>query len=273
MRADADATPSFRLQLIGAFRLSCDGRTIPLRRREQRLVALLAVKGAMCRADAAENLWPDVPDRQARACLRSAVSRVNRQVHLLQREFDVLSLRAMDVDYLNLTAWSLAMLRAEPSQRVDPQPHVVDLGLLPGWEDEWLFMPREELRLSTLGALEMEASRLLVHGQLAMASSLARTAARLDPLRESSARILIEISIREGNTSAALAEYRRIERLVYAETGGSPHQSLTALVASIQTGQRVPDVTRVHEYRREPGRKARVFDGEIATRPAVIEAT
>lgn len=224
------------LQLLGAFRLFLeDGRTVVLRRNEQRLVALLAIQGDLCRADAAATLWPETDDDRARANLRSAISRVvAKKCALIQQESDVMHLADVSVDYLRLRKWAEDVLDSVGQAAVERPLESLDALLLPAWDEVWLCQPREELQLLVLDALELAAQRLVAFGRLGLASSLIRAATRLDPLRESAARVLIEIHMREGNTSAAIAEYRRIHQTVLDETGSMPNAGLTSLIASLR---------------------------------------
>lgn len=224
------------LQLLGAFRLYLeDGGTVVLRRNEQRLVALLAIRGDLCRADAAATLWPGIDDERARANLRSAISRVvAKKCALIRQESDVMHLAEVSVDYLRLKKWAEDVLDSVGQAVVARPPESLDAALLPAWDEEWLSHPREELQLLVLDALELAAQRLVSFGRLGLASSLIRAATRLDPLRESAARVLIEIHMRDGNTSAAIAEYRRIHQTVLDETGSMPNAGLTSLIASLQ---------------------------------------
>lgn len=234
------ASPTRRLQLLGAFRLTENsGTTIPLRHGEQRPVALLAVRGAHCRSSAAAYLWPATEEPRARANLRSVLSRVRALTDLVHQDGDVLYLSAVSVDYMEVKTWSEQILRADPTTALGDPPQPVDQALLPTWDEQWLESPREELRMLELDALEVAATRLVAFGRLALASSLVRTATRLDPLRESASRVLIEIHMREGNTSAAITEYRRIQQVVMDETGTRPNPSLTALMASLSPPTRV----------------------------------
>lgn len=112
-----------------------------------------------------------------------------------------------------------------------PLPEHASHELLPGWSDSWLIEPREELRLLQLHALEATAQRMLKDRRLAEACICALAAVYMDPFRESAARLLIEIHLREGNTVEAVHEYRWLEQLLKAEINSQPGPTVTALVA------------------------------------------
>ena len=92
---------------------------------------------------------------------------------------------------------------------------------------------REELRLLQLYAFETCAQRLLLGGRCGEAAGLALNALNLDPFRESSNRILIEIHLRDGNRLDALRHFRKYEQLLRRELNIEPGPTLTALVGSV----------------------------------------
>jgi hypothetical protein len=72
-----DHSGHFDLALLGTFRLTADGRVVVLHEREQRVVALLAVRDrTMGRSALAGILWPDASDANALSSLRSALTRL-----------------------------------------------------------------------------------------------------------------------------------------------------------------------------------------------------
>jgi DNA-binding SARP family transcriptional activator len=156
----------------------------------------------------------------------------------------VLDLKVSRVDLDEAIAWAKAALNPESGAVPSAPPYPVGRDLLSGWQEDWLTEPREEFRLLELCALEAVASRLATHNRLGLAATLARTATRLDPLRESAARTLIEIHMREGNTASALREFHRIQRVVHDETGAHLGPSLTALVASLGAQSFTPRIGR-----------------------------
>jgi DNA-binding SARP family transcriptional activator len=63
------------LQLFGWWQLTQGRRTVELGGREQRLTALLALRGRRPRLLVAATLWPDTLEDRARASLRTAIKR------------------------------------------------------------------------------------------------------------------------------------------------------------------------------------------------------
>ena len=102
--------------------------------------------------------------------------------------------------------------------------------LLPGWYDEWLQDEREELRQARLHALEVLARALSAAGRRSDAIQAALAAIRLEPLRETAHRTLIETHIAEGNWSEARRQFRRCQRLLREELGVEPSESTRRLL-------------------------------------------
>jgi DNA-binding SARP family transcriptional activator len=111
---------------------------------------------------------------------------------------------------------------------------------LPTWEDAWLIEEREELRLLQLHALDALGQRLLASGLLSRAARAAMAAVRIDPLRESANRLLIEIHLRQGNELEAVKRFRRYEALLRSEVGLIPGPAVRTLIAPILGGRVIP---------------------------------
>jgi DNA-binding SARP family transcriptional activator len=224
--------PSHSLQLLGRFTAWANGHRLVLRPTTQRLVALLAVQGALPRSKAAGLLWGDLTDARALGNLRTVLWRARQDCPgLILEEGNNVRVSDAHVDLLEVRAWAWRAVRAEEPWM--PLPHGAALELLPGWPDEWLIEMREELRLLQLYAFETCAQRLLLGGRCGEAAGLALNALNLDPVRESANRILIEIHLRDGNRLDALRQFRKYEQLLRRELTIEPSPGLTALMGAL----------------------------------------
>ena len=201
----AQGTP-LRLTLIGCFALRRGSQELQVAASGQRLVALLALRGnPVGRVQVASTLWPDYPQERSLATLRTALWRVNRSGgRLIVASPAALRLDAgIEVDVRHLVAFAQWLARPGAPVRVCG-PDSVGMAelvgdLLPDWYDDWLQDEREGLRQTQLHALESLARRLSESGSHADAIQAALAAIRLEPLRESAHRTLIQVHIAEGN--------------------------------------------------------------------------
>lgn len=236
-----------RLTLIGNFALWRGSQEVSIAPSGQRLIALLALKDRpVGRLHVAGILWPDYPTERSLADLRTVLWRVNQSTENVIAATQT-SLRlddGIEVDVRDLIAFARRLTEAETlSKAVD----VDSLGLtrlvgdlLPDWYDDWLQDEREELRQTRLHALESLARVLSKSGRHADAIQAALAAIRLEPLRESAHRILIEIHLAEGNRSEAHRQFERCRRLLWEELGVEPSHSMCLLLEPRHQPDRLP---------------------------------
>lgn len=214
-------TQTARLGLLDGFRLEAGGRAVHVVASTQRLLALLALQGPVPRLVAAGTLWPDVPDAQALASLRTTIWRANRLLPGLitvgENKIGIGEFISVDVDGISERA-DRGLLCGRPGE------------LLPGWYDDWVIFERERLRQIRLHALESAASRLRLQGNCAAALELAMEAVRCEPLRESAHRAVIGVHLAEGNLVEAIRTYVRFRDLLREQLGAEPSERLARLV-------------------------------------------
>jgi DNA-binding SARP family transcriptional activator len=222
---------------MGPFRLRHRGRTLRLSHGVARLVAALAIIGPMSRSQAAGLLWPDVPQQQALANLRTVLSRLIRMTRdTVEADGGILSLSehvAVDVDtvrrWINGTIYGTGDSAGELT---GPPPDVNRL-LLAGWSDDWVVDSREQLRTLTAQALQSAAGRLLSLGRPAEALPYGLAAVEIEPWSESANRILLEIHARRGDPTSALRHYERFGRILHQELGVPPAPDIVAVIRQL----------------------------------------
>ncbi|MGH4010091.1 MAG: hypothetical protein ACRDTH_18380 [Pseudonocardiaceae bacterium] len=102
------------LRVVGTFTAYIDGRRVVLRPSAQRVVALLAVRGALPRLDAAGMLWPDLTQGRALANLRTALWRVrNDGPGFVSEQGNVVRISDVQVDLFVIRKWAWGALRGE----------------------------------------------------------------------------------------------------------------------------------------------------------------
>ena len=244
-RLDSPRTPAagwdrapVRVSLLGGFRLTRGGVTHELPRDAQHLVALLALRRPMVPRTAAALLTPHVEAESAVAHLRATLSRLESTgLHILGADRSMLSLaEGVTVDTREAEAFSdrLAAGAGDPGWGADHEQLLLEL--LPGWTDDWVRLERERFRDLSLYALDVEIRRLLDAGDRRTATTAAQKVLRVDPLRESTLRLLIEVHLTEGDDARARDCYLDFRRTLLEALGIEPSPEARALVAHLLDG-------------------------------------
>lgn len=212
-----------RLQLCGTWRLRRYGNAVPVRPNEQRLLALLALRGSQPRTQLSGMLWPESSEAQATASLRSAIWRLRRSIPW------TLSLARSDLGLGDDLAVDAVELRRAARALIDGSDPTSDAAawhaellvqageLLAGWFDDWALIERERFRQLRVHALEAHAARLATRHRYAEALDAAFTALAAEPFRESSHQLIARIHLTEGNLSEAIRAYQLYHRLLGEE--------------------------------------------------------
>lgn len=238
MSAQGPSGP-WQLRLIDGWRLCAQKTCVSVPHRGQRLVAFLALHASVPRTVVAGGLWPDSTEARARSNLRTTAVRLRRSVPgLLATTMEPLSLSedvAVDLHGLR------ALLAAAPdtSDPAGTARLLLQAGvLLPGWYDDWVLLEREHLHLALVVTLEQLAERMLEDADLPGAMQAASACTRLEPLRESSHRLLVRTHLAAGNRVEAWRTYERFRRRSIAEFGLAPNPSFDELVAPLRQERR-----------------------------------
>lgn len=252
-----EAHPTVRLRMLDGFWVVDGQQTLSIPLSARRVVAFVALRGRSSRAEVAGTLWPEVSDSKAQACLRTALWRLRQlSVQPLVTGDETLRVdESVDVDVNTLiTAIRRVINDGECGADQGLLPTLAAMGeLLPGWYDDWVLLGRERLRQLQLHALELTAQQLTCTGRYAEAIEAAMAAVRLEPLRESATRVLIEVHLAEGNVVEAIRRLEFFERSLAAELGVEPSAELVNLVRSRQVRVRprtnVADIPRLDQSR------------------------
>jgi DNA-binding SARP family transcriptional activator len=229
--------PVVSVRLLDGFELLVGDQSVPIIPSSQRLLAYLALHGGpVTRTALAATLWPTAPDRRAAACLRSALWRLVKPPHvLIETRRETLRIGpAVEVDVTAVRRF-VADLAGPAVTAPDVPMSVTSLSadLLPGWTEHWVVAERDWFRQVCLRALEMLSQRFRVRGDHFRAQETAVAAVRVDPLRESAHRRLIELHLADGNPAAALRQFTSYRSLLHTELGLSPSPEIRRLVQSV----------------------------------------
>ena len=211
-----------QLSLFGGFSLRIGGGAITLPRHARRVLAFLSldkiVERDCDRGVLAEKLWTDAPVPRARASLRTALWRIRQaSPALVCDSADRISLsNDVEVDVHRLRADAEQLLTGHAY--VGPSSLVSGCAvLLPGWDEEWLLLAREQLRQLRLHALEATGRRLIQSGHYQAAIDVMLGVVAEEPLRESAQIVLIEAHIGDGNMSEARRQFDIFAAMLWRE--------------------------------------------------------
>jgi DNA-binding SARP family transcriptional activator len=228
------------ITLLGQFDVRWSDERFILPRASQRVVAFLGVHNRpLPRAFVAGTLWPSYSDHRSHANLRSALWRLRHPAQaILQPSRQVLQLRD-DVVVDSRQLVHLAHRLLDPATACTPLElsasalNRLSCDLLPDWDDEWVVIEREHLRLLRIHALEALAERLVVGGKHRLAVEAAMIAVRAEPLQESANRALIRAHFVQGNVSLGIRQFERFRALLRSELGLDPSSQLRQLVEDV----------------------------------------
>jgi DNA-binding SARP family transcriptional activator len=239
MTAPDETSPESLVHLFGGPVVSVDGRLCPVPEGGKRLLAFVALRrGRVERRYVAGTLWPSGNDVRAAGNLRSALWRLRAAgIDVLHYDKWSLGLREhVGVDVHALWRWANRLIAGRPTgEDLDHLPEPGALDLLPGWCDDWIILERERLRQRVLHALEAQSRVLSDHGRHADAVNVAMAAIRVEPLRESAQRALIEAYLAEHNSGEAMRILEEYEGQLASELGVSPSRALIRLVRHTTT--------------------------------------
>jgi DNA-binding SARP family transcriptional activator len=230
-----------RLSLLGGFECVHGGRSVLLPLGSQRLLALLALRGAgIHRTVAGERLWADSAAERAAANLRSALWRGRKLGNTTLIDCVGPRLRlapTVDVDIRQILDQHRDLAHHQPScHGTSDHLALVDVltrRLLPEWSEDWLLLERGRWDQFRLHALENLAGQLLTEERYVDALQTALSVTALEPARETAHRIIIEVHLAEGNTASALMHYQHYRGLLQRELSVLPSARLNQLVQGL----------------------------------------
>jgi DNA-binding SARP family transcriptional activator len=211
----------------------------------QRVLAFLAVHRRHPRGYVASMLWPEYPQEQALASLRTALwrvrSRASGALSSTRHNLDLDSGVTVDLHQLAEVV-AHQVVESAGQERPLSDAHAVRRiltapgELLPGWYDDWVLTEREQARLLHVRALETLAEQLLSHHRPSTAVHAALTATALEPFRDSAHAAVLRAYLREGNPTEAIRHFRHYRSMLHRELGVEPSLALYNLVRPHLTG-------------------------------------
>jgi DNA-binding SARP family transcriptional activator len=236
-RTPESANCGTQLSLMGGFALTVAGKRVSLPLHARRVLAYLSLDkmGAPdCdRGVLADRLWADVPYDRSRASLRTALWRIRcAATELVTGDVNRLALgESVSVDVHNFRRQAEDLLNEALPWRPEQCRFMGRTAeLLPGWDEDWLLLAREQLRQLRLHALEASAARLQALGRYPEAIDVMLAVIADEPLRESAHAALIDAHLRQGNVCEARRQFVIMARLLWSELRIRPAADLTRKV-------------------------------------------
>jgi DNA-binding SARP family transcriptional activator len=249
------------LSLLGPLQIRLDDRPLTglAYHKVRALLAYLAVEARPHGRDAlSELLWPGQPSAAARRSLRVALATLRQALtapipFLIASRESLQVNRASDIS-LDLTAFdellrgcaqhahpigalcdecvtrmsqAVALYRGEFLQQLEVRDSVAF--------DEWVMLWRERLQRAALEALAQLASHHEAQGQDKLARQYAWRTLALEGWDEAAHRCVMRVLARNGQRSAALAQYERCRKVLADELGVEPSAETRALYEQIRT--------------------------------------
>ncbi len=244
------------IRLLGPFEVILDGETVTgfATDKVRALLAYLVMNPDRPhrRETLAGLLWPEYPERSARASLRNALGILRRAIgdhaasprHLLTTRQSI---------HLNgdSDCWVDAhdVSSAVPATRapIAALERAVDLYRGPFLEgfstpdspafEEWLLLTREQYVRYVGEVLQELAHRHQVRGAYQQGLPYAWRYVELDPWREDAQRLLIRLLALDGQRTAALAQYEACRQVLANELDVEPEPETTRLYKQIRDGE------------------------------------
>ena len=227
-----DGGPMVKLKVLGEWRLEEGGEIVILGVRQQRLLAALAIHGRKSRHFYSGLLWPECTEARALGSLRAAIFTVAQRLPkaIVSNGSEVHLADWIEIDLSQLRE-VLARPLGNPGIMREPWftgPTSVEL--LPGWCDEWVLLEQHHLRRLYLATAECAAYELLQQGDFYGALAIAENIHALEPLRESTVRIVMQAHLALGNHSEAVVVFRQFWARTAQELGTRPTDNLKQLI-------------------------------------------
>lgn len=241
-------SPFTRILLLGPF-VAEDGtgRRVELPKKAQALLAFLLLNRGrdVGRDEAAALLWSNTASEQARQSLRQCLSSIRRAMPgfagLLVSRGDALVLPPTDslesdVDELGQFEAFDSLPDLERADRLFRGEFVAGLSMREPFDD-WATKERTRLADVQIRLLTRLAAQQRRVRHYAAAVETARRLTDLDPFREESSRLLMQLLAESGQRGLALVEHARVERMLREELQMSPDSDTRRLADMIRRGQ------------------------------------
>lgn len=259
---------SIAIRLLGSFEVVINGAVVTGFKyaKVRALLAYLAVGASRAhpRSELAALLWPEQPERAAHASLSQALTTLRNALDDKAAESPVLlsdthtvqlDARSVTIDSSQLLAmlstaeshghhtWRTCAVCAERLQAALAfyrGSFLADVSVADSAEfEQWASLQREHLAQRALTILERLVERAQWCGAYREALVYAQRLVALEPLLEANQRAVMRLLALNGETAAALAQYRQTQTMLADELDLEPEPATSALFERIRRGDLV----------------------------------
>jgi DNA-binding SARP family transcriptional activator len=244
------------LALLGPLAVTLDGEPVTGFESDKvrALLAYLAVEADRPhrREALAGLLWPERPDRAARANLRNALANLRQAIGDGQAHPPLLLITRETIQFNRASdcALDLAALAAlsglETTGQLEAAVALYRGPFLEGFSlkgclafEDWSLLVRERLQRQVLTALARLAEAYEERGEVERACNCAWRQVELEPWHEEAHQRLMRLLALSGQRSAALAQYTACRRILKEELDVEPASVTTTLYERIRSEQDV----------------------------------
>ncbi len=245
---------AYHIYLLGPLYIEKDGEALPAL-RTQKTVALfgylLRQKQPVPRSYLAHLFWGDLTEERGRRNLSNELSHISSQLPgLFETDRQTIQFVPSENVWLDTAAFE-AIIKEQPTPNQPPnQPSNLSEAIAlyrsdfltgctlndsPDFET-WLLSEQEYFRRQVVEALDQLITSHLEQGEESLAEGYARQWLTLEPWREEAHRRLMMLLARNGQRSAALAQYETCRRVLEEELAVEPAPETQALYEQIRVG-------------------------------------
>lgn len=245
------------LKLLGSPEVWLDGQAVTGFRsgKARALLYYLAASGrAQPRSVLAGLFWGGVAENHARRSLTVTLTNLRQ---LVGGHLDIARERVeIDINspyWLDVAVFEAGVAAASRGQNIDELKQAIDLyrgDFLEGFYlqdapefEQWVLLERTRLRERVLQALHLLADHLAARADLPQAIETMRRLLALEPWREEAHRYLMLLLARDGQRSAALAQFEICRQMLADELDVEPGTETVTLYEAIRTKQFTPPET------------------------------
>jgi TolB-like protein/DNA-binding SARP family transcriptional activator/Tfp pilus assembly protein PilF len=245
MNANLDRrAKTIRIQLLAQFKVErSDGLLSDIAIKSKKGRALLAyltfhLGKSLPRARLAALLWPDQPERVGRQSLRQILTELRDEIgpefdQGISKEEIQLNPRLFEVDAAKFVECSKRPNDFEKAVSLYEGDLTSDLDIRANEFDDWLALERRKLHSLALEVFDAHARALDAHGKKEKALVVAERLLGLDPLRETTHRLIIALEAAVNGRGSALARADTFTKALSRQLGVSPEPETIALIAAL----------------------------------------